>query len=145
MTDFRRVSPAEARSLVEQGYHYVDVRTELEFEQGHPEGAFNVPIALSVPNGMSPNPDFVAVVTARFGKNAPLIVGCKAGGRSARAAQALVAAGFTDVVDQRAGFDGARDPFGAVVEPGWSRVDLPVGTGSPPGRSYADLKASSSG
>ena len=39
-----------------------------------------------------------------------------------RAAQALVAAGFTNVIDQRAGWDGARDSFGQVTEPGWSRA-----------------------
>ena len=46
-------------------------------------------------------------------------LGCAAGMRSRQAAQALEAAGFAHVVDQRAGWDGARDPFGQVVEKGW--------------------------
>ena len=62
---------------------------------------------------------------AAFPSDAKIVVGCKAGGRSLRAAQALVAAGFTNVVDQRAGWDGARNPFGQVTEPGWAAAGLP--------------------
>ena len=76
--------------------------------------------------GMTPNPDFLAVVGALYPKDAKLIVGCKAGQRSLRAAEAMSSAGYAAVVDQRAGFDGPRDPFGAVIEPGWSAAGLPV-------------------
>ncbi len=68
-------------------------------------------------------------MTARFAKDARIVVGCKAGGRSLRAATALVAAGFTNVLDQRAGFDAVRGPFGEVTEPGWSRAGLPQDAG----------------
>ena len=37
----------------------------------------------------------------------------------------LVAAGFTNVLEQRAGWDGARGSFGEIVEPGWKRAGLP--------------------
>jgi hypothetical protein len=56
-----------------------------------------------------------------------------------RAAQALIASGYTNVVDQRAGFDGPRDAFGGLSEPGWSTLGLPTETETP-GSSYADLK-----
>ena len=51
-----------------------------------------------------------------------------------------VSAAVLDVLEQRAGFDAARDPFGQIAEPGWYRAGLPVETGEPEGRSYAELK-----
>ena len=45
------------------------------------------------------------------------------------------------MIDQRAGWDGARDAFGQVSEPGWSRAGLPTANGAEPGRAYADVKA----
>lgn len=136
-----RISPAEAHAkMTDEGYVYVDVRTEEEFAEGHPQGAYNVPFAISKPAGMEPNPEFVAVMEKAFGKDKPIILGCKSGNRSARAAQALANAGFTRVLDQRAGWDGARGPFGEIAEPGWSRTNLPRETETQPGHSYRELK-----
>lgn len=138
---FQRVSPAEAHALMrDQGYVYVDVRSVPEFEGGHPEGAYNVPIAHSTPSGMQPNEDFLKVMEARFPKDAKLVVGCLAGGRSQRACGALTQAGYTHVVDQRAGWNGARDPFGRVLEPGWAAQSLPSATGPDAARGYTALK-----
>jgi rhodanese-related sulfurtransferase len=137
----KRISPQEALELTQNGWLYIDVRTEPEFAEGHPEGAFNVPLAHLVGGSMTPNPDFVGVVARAFGKDAKIVVGCKAGGRSLRAAQALLGAGFTNVVDQRAGWDGARDPFGQMGEPGWSRAGLPATKQPAAGHSYAEIKA----
>lgn len=125
----RKISPAEARELQSQGYTYLDVRSVPEFEQGRPAGAVNVPLMHKGPAGMSPNADFVAVVVANFPKDAKLIVGCLAGGRSARAVEALTQAGFTQLVDQRAGFGGARDAAGRVLEAGWADAGLPTESG----------------
>jgi rhodanese-related sulfurtransferase len=117
---FRRISPDEAQALIEkEGYAYVDVRSVPEFQAGHPTGAYNVPLMDMGPAGMTPNPDFMKVMEKRFPKDSKLVVGCKAGGRSMRAAGLLEAAGFTNVVDQRAGFDGSG-------EPGWRSKGLPV-------------------
>jgi rhodanese-related sulfurtransferase len=135
-----RISPKEASDKLAEGWTYVDVRTAQEFEAGHPQGAANVPIMHAAGGGMSPNPDFVRVMRAAFPKDAKIIVGCKAGARSLRAAQTLLAEGFTNVLDQRAGWDGARGPFGEVTEPGWSRVGLAVGTGQSVGRCWEDMK-----
>ena len=111
-----RVSPAEAHAkMTGEGYTYVDVRTPEEFALGHPEGAINVPL----------DDRFASAMEARFARDAKIVVGCQAGSRSLRAARALVGAGFATVVDQRAGFDAARGPFGEVAEPGWARVGLP--------------------
>jgi rhodanese-related sulfurtransferase len=135
-----RISPKEASDKLAEGWTYVDVRTTQEFEAGHPQGSVNVPIMHAVGGTMSPNADFVRVMTAAFPKDAKIIVGCKAGARSLRAAQTLMAEGFTHVLDQRAGWEGARGPFGEVSEPGWSRVGLPVGAGQSSGRSWEDMK-----
>jgi rhodanese-related sulfurtransferase len=134
-----RISPKEANDKLAEGWTYVDVRTAREFEAGHPAGAMNVPIMHEAGGGMASNPDFVRVMTAAFPKDAKIIVGCKAGGRSLRAAQTLLAEGFANVVDQRAGWDGARSPFGEITEPGWSRAGLPSELGQPSGRSWEDI------
>jgi rhodanese-related sulfurtransferase len=140
MANVTRVSPAEAQKLVdEQGYTYVDVRSEPEYSAGHPAGAHNVPLMNSGPAGMTPNPEFLDVITAAYPKDAKLVVGCAAGGRSLKAAEMMIAAGFTDVIDQRAGFKGARNAFGAVTEPGWEAVGLPVET-TTAGASYVEIK-----
>ena len=138
----KRVSPAEARELIDkQGYVYVDVRSVPEFAAGHPTGAYNVPLMNMGPGGMAPNPDFLAVMGS-FPKDAKLVVGCKAGGRSARAAAMLESAGYTDVIDQRAGFEGAPDPAtGRIAEPGWRPAGLPVSTTPLPDHAYEALRA----
>src|SRR5689334_20222021 len=59
----KRVDPEEALRLVrDEGYVYVDVRSVMEFDEGHPEGAYNVPLLDAGPGGMAPNPDFVDVM-----------------------------------------------------------------------------------
>jgi rhodanese-related sulfurtransferase len=140
MTHSTRISPQEASTKLGEGWTYVDVRTSEEFAAGHPAGAVNVPLMHAGGGGMTPNPDFVRVMNAAFAKDAKIIVGCKAGGRSLRAAQVLTTEGFSNVLDQRAGWDGARDPFGQLAEPGWSRVGLPAEQGQPTGRTWEDMK-----
>lgn len=142
---FRRVSPKEAHELVESGYTLVDVRSVPEFDAGHPAGAFNVPLNHAGPTGMTPNPEFVRVMEKTFPKDTKLVVACKAGGRSMKAATMLVAAGFTDVVDQRAGWSGAADPFGKGLEPGWQAAGLPTSTTVEAGKSWDALAGKAKG
>src|SRR5262245_16291244 len=109
----KRIAPEEARDLIDKdGYVYLDVRSVPEFAAGHPTGAYNVPLLDMGPGGMVDNPDFLKVVEKNFEKGAKLVVGCKAGGRSARAAALLERAGYTNVVDQRNGYDGTPLPTG---------------------------------
>ena len=131
MPNVRRVSPLEAKRLVDEGYTYVDVRTVEEFDIRHPTGALNVPLVSA---------RFLAVMQSLFGLDAKIVVGCATGVRSLRAARMLADAGFLEVVDQRAGLDGARSPFGAVVEPGWKAAGLPTASGTDEG-SFAVLIA----
>jgi phage shock protein E len=79
-----RVDGAEARRLVGGGALLLDVRTPAEFAGKHVDGALNIP---------------VQVLGQRLGdvgsKDRPIVVYCQSGGRSARAAVELRAAGYT--------------------------------------------------
>ncbi len=140
MSTIPRISPAEAHAKLAEGYTYVDVRSEPEFEEGHPTGAVNVPLMLMSEGGLTPNVEFLAVMIAAYPKDAKLVLGCKTGGRSLRAAQLLEDNEYTNVIDQRAGWDGSRNAFGKVTEPGWGRTDLPSETGDPSVGSYAYVR-----
>jgi rhodanese-related sulfurtransferase len=140
MANIQRVSPEQAKKLIEEeGYLYLDVRSEPEYAAGHPTGAHNVPLMHAGPGGMMPNPVFLDVIAALYPKDAKILVGCRSGQRSLRAAEAMISAGYTNVIDQRAGFEGPRDAFGAVVEPGWGPAGLPVEQVTA-GASYAELR-----
>jgi len=135
----RSVSPQEAAALLAEGYVYVDVRSEPEFEAGHVPGALNVPISHQTPTGMTPNPEFLTVMQQAFGKGEKMVVGCKAGGRSKKATDQLAQAGFSELADMSAGWDGSRDAFGRAV-PGWSKLGMPAEAGKPTGQAYDDVK-----
>lgn len=136
----RRVSPGEAKSLLDRGHFYVDVRSVEEFHDLHPAGALNVPVHAPGQRGAPPSTaEFVAVMGRLFAPDARIVVGCATGVRSLRAAELLCAAGFTDVVDQRAGMEGARGAFGNLVEPGWVEAGLPVASG-PDAGSFAAVQ-----
>jgi rhodanese-related sulfurtransferase len=139
----RRVDPDEAAELVEQGWTYLDVRSVKEFVEGHAPGAWNIPLLDFVPGqGLAPNTNFLGEVLETFDLNQPIVVACKSGGRSARAAAVLTESGFTSVVDMRGGFYGEVDQTGVVSCPGWAQRGLPVASGDEPGRSYVDLRKS---
>jgi rhodanese-related sulfurtransferase len=125
----RRVSPEEAKSLLDLGYFYVDVRTVEEFHALHPVGAMNVPLFDAAASSGPANAAFVATMERLFTRDAKIVVGCATGVRSLHAAELLATAGFTDVVDQRAGLEGVRGAFGKLVEEGWAEVGLPVTSG----------------
>lgn len=135
-----RITPEQALELVEdEDFAYLDVRSITEFDGGHPEGAFNVPLKHMVPGGMKDNGDFLKVIEQHFAKDAKLIVACKAGGRSKAAAALLEGAGYTNVRDQFAGWGGAKDEYGATLEAGWQAAGLPVALEAEEGRDYASL------
>lgn len=141
--DVKRYSPEETRALLEseQGYTFLDVRTVEEFEAGHVPGAKNIPFLMRGPQGMAPNRRFVDDVLKNFSKDAKLVCGCQRGVRSLRAAQALLAAGFSSVSDMLGGFGGETDQFGCIVAPGWATSGLPVSTESTPADQYVSLKS----
>ncbi len=135
-----RIGPKEAHALLAEGYTYVDVRSEGEFENGHPPGAVNVPILHKGPFGSTPNVAFVEVFRRLFPPGAKVVVGCAGGVRSMKACGVLEDQGYEGLFELRTGWAGSRDGVGQLVEPGWPDSGLPVETGQPPGRSWASLK-----
>jgi adenylyltransferase/sulfurtransferase len=83
----RELTPAElrARLVAGDGLDLVDVREPVELEVARLPGARHVPLS-----------GFDAAV-ATFPRDRDIVLFCKVGGRSARAAQALLAAGYTRV------------------------------------------------
>ena len=142
--EVKRITPEEAKALLdsEEGYSYLDVRTVEEFEAGHVVGAKNIPYLERDPaRGMAVNPRFAEVVGKNFGKDAKLICGCQKGGRSFKATETLLAAGFQNAVDMRGGYGGETDQFGRVTFAGWAPRGLPTSTESAPEDRYDSLKA----
>jgi rhodanese-related sulfurtransferase len=108
---------------------YLDVRTEAEFERGHPAGALNVPVVFLVPGGPArANEAFLEQVAQVATPEREIFVGCQAGGRSQRACELLAAAGYSNVSNVLGGFGGGRDASGNVVV-GWAAAGLPVESG----------------
>jgi rhodanese-related sulfurtransferase len=68
------------------GVRIVDVRSVGEFEGGHVPGAQNVPL------------DQFQSVSSQWDKNAPVLVYCQTGARSAEAVSMLEQAGFTKIL-----------------------------------------------
>lgn len=115
------VKPSKALEMIEtQKYAYVDVRTKHEFETvGHHKNSTCIPFFKSMGPPPELNPNFVKEVEAKFpSKDCPLLIGCAAGGRSAKASAALVAAGFTNVADLEGGFKAWASEFGDMIETG---------------------------
>jgi len=76
----------QAHALVTDGAALIDVRSPEEFASGHIEGARNIPVG-----------EIGARASEVGDKEAPVVVYCRSGMRSAQAKSTLVAAGFTQV------------------------------------------------
>ena len=139
----KQITPEEAHALVQAGSSYLDVRTEGEFAAGHPAAAINIPVGMphAATGQMQINPDFVAMVSSSFPKDAALVIGCQSGGRSQRAAEMLEQAGYTNLSNVRGGFGGIRDQMGQPVVRGWSELGLPTSTDCTDANTYRGLKA----
>ncbi len=93
--EYRKITPEEAKEMMIEGNIILDVRTQEEFEQGHIPGAILLLVDSILDGDLGILPD----------KNQIILVYCRSGNRSARAAKALVDAGYTKVYD----FGGIRD------------------------------------
>ena len=137
-----QITPPQAHQTLSQdaAVVYLDVRTEAEFQAGHPERAVNIPVVFfdQAAGRPVPNPHFLAVVEATIPKEASVVVGCQAGGRSQRAAEIMQQAGYTQVSNMMGGFGGGQDQQGQAVA-GWQEAGLPVNTDNGDGVSYASL------
>ncbi len=138
----KQVTPREAHDLRSGGepYEYLDVRTCEEFSQGHAPGAKNVPVMGQDPNTgqMFPGPAFAPVVEGNFAKDARILVGCQAGGRSMMAAQMMESLGYAKVHNVVGGFGGQFDALGELVQEGWAMLGLPIEHGGDD--NYATLR-----
>lgn len=146
--EIRRISPLEAKDLLDADSDavYLDVRTVPEFDAGHVPGAKNIPVLDRDPYGrMAPVPRFAEIVEANFGKDVRCVTGCQKGARSMMAANALVAAGFTNVVDMQGGWGGEMDMTGRVVDPGWVARGLPATVESEPQDRFETLAGAKGG
>ncbi len=77
----------ELKRLLGSGAKVVDVRTPGEFARGHVKGAVNVPL----------NDIDLRIESIAADKDAPLLVHCQSGHRSARAKDILDRKGYTRV------------------------------------------------
>lgn len=130
----RIISSTEAIALVGTDAVFLDVRSVPEFEAGHVPGAYNIPLLEAVGPGMQPNPRFADEVAAALPRDRTIVVSCKAGGRSARAAAVLDQLGFERVLDHTGGWSGG------ATDGGWVRAGGPQTSEVEAGRSHRDLK-----
>lgn len=75
-------SGAEAHALVAGGATLLDVRSQSEYDARHIEGAMLIPV------------DELAGRVAEVPRDRPVVVYCRSGGRSARAAALLAGEGY---------------------------------------------------
>jgi molybdopterin/thiamine biosynthesis adenylyltransferase/rhodanese-related sulfurtransferase len=103
----REVDIDEAIRMRDQGRLVVDVREPSEWNAGHVAGAVHIPLG-ELPGRLDADlPD----------RSTPLLLYCRSGARSGRAADFLVANGYTDVANLKALVAGWPERGGAWVEP----------------------------
>lgn len=96
------ISPQAYQSEIASADHVlIDVRTPEEFASGHIAGAVNIPI------------DTLSGRLSEVPNDAPVVVYCRTGNRSAQAAQILKDADYSTIYD-----------LGGVV--GWTQAGLPL-------------------
>ncbi|MEP7278365.1 MAG: rhodanese-like domain-containing protein [Bacteroidota bacterium] len=78
---------ANLQSLINDGALLADVRTPVEFSEGHVTGSVNIPL------------DKVAVQLTKFKDKKHIIVFCRSGGRSSQAKLILEQNGFANVTN----------------------------------------------
>lgn len=93
MTEFKRIPPAEAQSLREQGAVVVDVRDPQTFAASH------------IPNAQHLDNHSIADFIRAADLDAPVVVVCYHGNSSQSAAAYLVSQGFSDVYSLDGGFE----------------------------------------
>jgi rhodanese-related sulfurtransferase len=122
-----KITPVVAWKVIQEGQAIlVDVRTAEERKfVGHVPDSFHVPWATGT--SLTRNPRFVKELESRVGgKSAVVLLLCRSGNRSALAAEAAHAAGFTNVFNISEGFEGDLDQNGQRGSlGGWRHAELP--------------------
>lgn len=83
-----KASASVTSEKIASGALVLDVRTAAEFATGHYEGAHNIPVL-----------ELASRLEELGDSSRPIVVYCRSGRRSARAAEILKAADFKDVTD----------------------------------------------
>lgn len=111
------ISPKELAARIERGEvrEIIDVRTPVEFREIHAQQARNIPLDALDPQSF----------LARCGVDSdqPIYLVCKGGGRSAKACQKLIDAGFANVVSVDGGTQ-AWEAAGLPVVRGQKTISL---------------------
>ena len=128
------VTPATAWKILSENKDAVliDVRTRAEWNYvGLPElapiGKQPALLEWQVFPSMQPNSEFVSTLgSAIADKDAPLLFLCRSGARSAAAAKAMSAAGYSTCLNVADGFEGPLDANGKRGSAaGWKATGLP--------------------
>jgi len=128
------VAPATAWKILSERKDAVliDVRTRAEWNYvGLPDldSIAKKPALLEwqVFPSMQPNPEFVAALSGAIAnKDAPLLFLCRSGARSAAAAKAMTAAGYSTCINVADGFEGPLDAQAKRGSAGgWKAAGLP--------------------
>ena len=77
----------DLKSVINEGAFLVDVRTPVEFAEGHVKGSVNIPLD-TVPSQLS-----------KFKNKTNIVVFCRSGARSSQAQSILNKEGFTNVIN----------------------------------------------
>lgn len=100
------ISPAESYEIITNNEDYIilDVRTQEEYNEGHLAKALLIPV------------DELEGRIDELDQNNPIIVYCRSGGRSNRAANILIKNGFAKVYDMGGIMSWQEEGFPVVIE-----------------------------
>ncbi len=123
------ITPQKAYELLKNPATYlVDVRSIAEYYLvGHPVQAFSIPLTFwnEARQTFELNESFVPDLQERFQKTDVLVFICRSGGRSRKAAEEAMKAGFSEVYNVDEGFEGEKDEKGLRTVGGWKNRGLP--------------------
>ena len=127
--EVKNINSQTAFDLTQQPATYlVDVRSVAEYVLvGHPTMAVNIPLSFwdEQRSNFTTNERFLQDLKGRFKPEDTLIFICRSGGRSLRAAQSALNAGYTKVHNLAEGFEGPSDEKGYRTKGGWKNIGLP--------------------
>lgn len=102
-----RIDPGQAEAIIKKGdpeLMLIDVRSPAEYQSGHIKNAINLEInAVTIESELD-----------RLPRDTPILVYCKSGARSLRAAKMLSNAGFKNVMTLEGGITS------------WTKAGLPI-------------------
>ena len=127
--EVHNINSQAAFDLTQQPATYlVDVRSVAEYVLvGHPTMAVNVPLSFWDDHQANfiTNENFLKDLQSRFKPDDALIFMCRSGGRSLRAAQSALKAGYSRIYNLTEGFEGQSDEKGYRTKGGWKNSGLP--------------------